>query len=496
MAALAVLGIPALTGDAPESLVPLAIAFVGLTGLLELVRWRARMRALHLVAAMLLLDAVFLALATTLTGGPRSPLLFLMFLDVLAVTLLASYRSGLKIAIWCALLLFLGQAAIRAGIITSTEPAGDRDVALGAAAFLAVAFAAAAFSAVNERALRASRGQLSALVDLDVSLARAASSHEVGQAIAAYARDHLGFRRVAVIASTGEGWVGVTAAADGEELVAGPCPPPVGTDLAPTEESWRLVKVLEPGSSLDTALPEAHGVAVVPLDVDGAHLGVVAAEWTGDDRTRIPALTVRSLAQAAGRAALSLRHLTLLAEVEALATTDPLTGIANRRVFDDELDRELHRSRRLGEPVTVMLVDADHFKRINDEHGHVAGDEALRAIADALRSKTKAFDVVARVGGDEFAVVLPTCPAQAGESVAGRLCAAVADAAHEPDVTVSVGVGDVPGPRRRPQRPALGCRRRAVPSEARRPCTRRVTSRDRRHRPVAALRRLTRPWAR
>jgi diguanylate cyclase (GGDEF)-like protein len=170
----------------------------------------------------------------------------------------------------------------------------------------------------------------------------------------------------------------------------------------------------------------------------------VAAEWTGDDRSRVPALTVRCLAQATGHAALALRHLALLAEVEALATTDPLTGIANRRVFDDELDRELHRSRRLGDPVTVVLLDADHFKGINDQHGHVAGDAVLCAIASALRSNTKAFDVVARVGGDEFAVVLPTCPPEAGAGVANRLCAAVAAAGVDPTVTVSAGWATFP----------------------------------------------------
>src|SRR5688500_16908490 len=131
LAAIAVLGVPAVTGDGPSDLLPLALGYLGLTALIEGVRRFARIRTPWPVTSMLLADGVFLALAVSLTGGARSPLLFLMFLDVLAVTLLASYRSGLKIAVWNALLLFIGQAAVRAGVIDAGNPASDRDAALG-----------------------------------------------------------------------------------------------------------------------------------------------------------------------------------------------------------------------------------------------------------------------------------------------------------------------------------------------------------------------------
>ena len=125
LAAIAVLGVPVLTGDQPEGLVPLAAGYLGLTVALEAIRRVARTRALGLVSVMLLIDGAFLAYATTLTGGGRSPVLFLMLLDVLAVTLLVSYRSGLKIAIWCALLLFVGQAAARSGWISGASPSTE-----------------------------------------------------------------------------------------------------------------------------------------------------------------------------------------------------------------------------------------------------------------------------------------------------------------------------------------------------------------------------------
>ncbi len=110
-----------------------------------------------------------------------------------------------------------------------------------------------------------------------MNLARAQSARYVARAIAEYARDHLGFRRAAVITNVNDGWLAVVAPPDGGDIVAGPCPPPNGTDLAPGPDGWRLTKTLEPGGTLATVLPDAAGVAIVPVEVDGTHLGVMAA---------------------------------------------------------------------------------------------------------------------------------------------------------------------------------------------------------------------------
>jgi two-component system, cell cycle response regulator len=92
---------------------------------------------------------------------------------------------------------------------------------------------------------------------------------------------------------------------------------------------------------------------------------------------------------------------------ERAALTDALTGMQNRRYFDDALKEYLGEFRRVDRPVGLMIVDLDHFKQINDAHGHDVGDEVLRAVANCLKDMTRYHDVVARLGGEEFAVVAP-----------------------------------------------------------------------------------------
>ena len=93
--------------------------------------------------------------------------------------------------------------------------------------------------------------------------------------------------------------------------------------------------------------------------------------------------------------------------LEYAALTDALTGMQNRRYFDDALKEYLGEFRRIDKPVGLMIVDLDHFKQINDTHGHDIGDEVLRAVAGCLKDMTRFHDVVARLGGEEFAVVAP-----------------------------------------------------------------------------------------
>jgi diguanylate cyclase (GGDEF)-like protein len=120
-------------------------------------------------------------------------------------------------------------------------------------------------------------------------------------------------------------------------------------------------------------------------------------------------------------ASLSARSVTL----EQAALTDALTGIQNRRYFDDALNEYLVEFRRIGKPIGLMILDLDHFKLINDTHGHNIGDEVLKAVAKCLKDLTRYHDVVARLGGEEFAVVAPNLDAELLMKLAERIRKAV-----------------------------------------------------------------------
>ena len=107
-----------------------------------------------------------------------------------------------------------------------------------------------------------------------------------------------------------------------------------------------------------------------------------------------------------------------------LARTDPLTGLANRRGWDEQLARELARARRSGETLSVALLDLDNFKAFNDAHGHQAGDRLLLEAAAAWNGQLRDVDILCRWGGDEFAALLPACPQAQADEVIARLRAA------------------------------------------------------------------------
>ena len=132
------------------------------------------------------------------------------------------------------------------------------------------------------------------------------------------------------------------------------------------------------------------------------------------------------------------------ADLERAAHVDPLTGLANRRGFERALDRELAAAKRHRLCPALVVVDLDRFKAINDRHGHQAGDDLLVATADALRATVRASDMPARIGGDEFAVLLPDCNINTAELVAEKIIASLRRRKLETDngaVPVSASAG-------------------------------------------------------
>ena len=121
----------------------------------------------------------------------------------------------------------------------------------------------------------------------------------------------------------------------------------------------------------------------------------------------------------------------LVARLEEVATTDPLTGVANRRRFHGDCAVELARSRRYKRPGALLLADLDGFKGVNDSLGHEAGDQVLKSVADVLRQSVRVTDIVARIGGDEFVVLLPDTSCPDANAVAQKLRDAVPEAVRE-----------------------------------------------------------------
>lgn len=137
------------------------------------------------------------------------------------------------------------------------------------------------------------------------------------------------------------------------------------------------------------------------------------------------ALNGSSSDRAVGRLVREIEALTEELRVPArLARTDPLTGLANRRGWDEQLARELARARRSGEALSVALLDLDDFKAFNDAYGHQAGDRLLLEAAMVWKGQLREVDILCRWGGDEFAVLLPACPRAQADEVIARLRAA------------------------------------------------------------------------
>jgi diguanylate cyclase (GGDEF)-like protein len=138
----------------------------------------------------------------------------------------------------------------------------------------------------------------------------------------------------------------------------------------------------------------------------------------------------------------------LLDELRREARTDALTGLLNRRGFEERSTLELARARREATPLAVVTFDIDFFKRVNDEWGHEVGDRVLARTAELLAEQSREIDVVARFGGEEFVVLLPDCDGAEAELFANRVREAVAFDRNEtiPSVRLSAGILAVPGP--------------------------------------------------
>ncbi|MBV8151281.1 MAG: GGDEF domain-containing protein [Candidatus Eremiobacteraeota bacterium] len=172
-------------------------------------------------------------------------------------------------------------------------------------------------------------------------------------------------------------------------------------ELLETGREFHLGTAADGGSPM---VPTRGPYALVPLVSRATVRGVLYVDAAPNGR--ITERDIATLNEFAVQAAIAIENADLLASTRLLAMTDALTGLYNRRAMQQMLERELHNAERYAAQLAVVMFDLDNLKRINDDHGHPAGDAALRHLSDVLKASSRKGDIVSRFGGDEFVVIL------------------------------------------------------------------------------------------
>jgi diguanylate cyclase (GGDEF)-like protein len=422
----------------------------------------------------LLGDGALLGIAWWATGALSGFAGYAVLLHAVAVTLLASFRTGVKLAVWHAVVALLLLEATAAGLLGPASPVPLAGLAVYLAALWTAVLGTASFAAMNERELRRRRYDSEALRDFGLAIGSATGPAAVVGALAGFAAAELSGRRAAVLAYTrdGEGGRGIGAVAEGAgppvthhvgEGASGPGSVVPVTSAATTALLSRLDPTADPW--LSGALPGARDLIVVPFRLEQVAGALVVearpqrlpqrrprrrSERRSERRfrpwsaRRVERRIVGTAGQATAHAAVALERAVLIDQIRAASETDGLTRVANRRRFDEVLPAALERARADGTDLALVMIDIDHFKRLNDTHGHQVGDEVLRQVAQVIRAECGEPHTVARYGGEEFAAVLVGVDPVAALATAERIRAAIAAAPTTTPVTASLGVASCP----------------------------------------------------
>jgi diguanylate cyclase (GGDEF)-like protein len=334
------------------------------------------------------------------------------------------------------------------GILSVGEPrSGARPSAHDVAGLVAVAdHAALALQSAQEAAAAAfHRAALRQLLQVSSRLTETLSAGAILQSVCEGISEALGFDKVCIDLPDPVTGVFTTRAATGWTLedmrentpmtlweLAPLLDPPFerqGCFLLSLEEaSARLPEALRMRrSEMNGRGPHAwdrHWLTVPMYDRDGEVIGLI---WADDPRNRLLPSTelLQALRVFANQATAALDSASRFEEMRFLAEHDPLTRLYNRRAFSERLELESARAARYGSPMSLVLCDLNGFKALNDTHGHAAGDAALEQIGTILRSGLRRADAAYRIGGDEFALILPETSAEDAAGVAGRVSTAM-----------------------------------------------------------------------
>lgn len=465
-AALIILGwlmVPSTRGMASlQTTLIVVFGYLAGTLLVEALWRRTDHTARFLFGVIAMADSVFLAWASYGTAGLDTPLRYLVLLQLITVCLLASFRTGLKLAAFNAWLLIgacylqeSGAANVLGGQQITFGDATFRAVGIEVLVYFLVTLVTTSFAAINERELRRRRYDLEELAQFAIRLEQVSQPEEVAEVMLAGIAEIYGCEPSTVVRRDADGLLrslasrGIDDANAAEEIGPIVLTPEVDAPVvarAMSEDQSLLVR--RTVKHTDTVLARfaiGANVAIIPLRGDhGVVVGALVAEQPVGRGTRIERRVVTMMERFASHGSLALENAYLLAEVRALAITDPLTGLANRRHLDNTLDRAVAQAAKGHGTVSLMMIDIDHFKNLNDTYGHQTGDDILKLVARALESDLRAGDLAARYGGEEFSIVMPGASGSEVRAAAERIRQSMMRLQHEVGVTVSIGVAWAP----------------------------------------------------
>ncbi len=427
-----------LAGGPALPMAGLGFLFAGLYVLAERRGWLLRGTADHLWrdCAVTAIFAVLVSGFVFLTGGARSPMPCALYLPVLLASLCYSLRLGLGVSV----IMVSVAAWLATGGHLPAEAVPLRAVAIGLSFPVVAVFGGALRAQMENRmfALRSEKDDLSELLDMSQQINAAYDLDMTLNLILLNMQEHSLCDTCAVYLTT----------ADRRTLeLRAASTPPQSAALLPAlavdeaqGDGWRAAEPVQDGvnlrafyaadrraisSRLSVLDPDSHSFVCLPLaNVEGL-LGML---YLGYRRPQaVTERGLRRLEQLATRAIFPLQRALFQQDFRSLAYSDAMTGLDNFRQFEETLADELARAERYRRPLSVILLDIDHFKSFNDTRGHQAGDALLGQLGVVLRNALRSVDRPARYGGEEFVIICPETEAPEARLIAERIRRSVAD---------------------------------------------------------------------
>lgn len=417
-------------------------ASTGLTAL----ALRRNSRIIVLMRVLLLGDSLAIVALSLAVGGTGSPLRYLIILQAVEVTLLASFRTGLRVVVWQSLVvsgLYVVGPMLRPGLVTVELTVDMRNELAGllACSWIA-AITTAALAAANERELRRRRHDLEQLAEFHTIISETPEMGQVTSEFARRAADEFEAASV-LVALPDEGdrlQVWATHGIDPAPAALTLIPGSIVAEAAASTLTL-LVRDLDPVADAELVgfLGTDRRLAALPIRTPRGR-GVVFVEPCRVKQDRVEKRVVSMLERYRDEMESTVSNLQLIESLRTAATTDALTGVANRGRLREALHAAVQQSIRLHHPLCVAILDVDFFKKVNDVHGHAAGDEVLKQVASILKHGVRPYDLVARYGGEEFVLLFPGLDLHDATATCERLRLAVAGGTSPVPVTISMGV--------------------------------------------------------